>query len=325
VQAHARGWSARRLRDELRMARQAAAEASAAAKAAAAAALEAAREHEYRTLAATRVQAHARGWSARRLRDELLIAQAEVRAAVEAVEQAKMQVAPSAAAAATDATCRGELPAADGKSAGLQSSVRDGVLQLVPLFGETKQFLRQVESSDRSAPLLPPAAAAAPPLTAEEAAVAIQSRARGHAARRAWREGLDAARLCGDVFDAMDSDGCGVLGRTALLAISEAFGEQAISAASRWEARKNISREAYIEYWMSETRHRQRSGGVFDPSYARWLRDVTCTLQQALFEAWRFVEAPAYGAAGGEEWEMAGAATRVQAHVRGWSARRLRD
>eukprot|EP01049_Picozoa_sp_SAG25_P021021 SAG25_NODE_7572_length_472_cov_1.260054_1_plen_108_part_10 len=108
--------------------------------------------------------------------------------------------------------------------------MRDGVLQLVPLFGETKQFLRQVESSDRSAPLLPPAAAAAPPLTAEEAAVAIQTRARGYAARRAWREGLDAARLCGDVFDAMDSDGCGVLGRTALLAISEAFGEQAISA-----------------------------------------------------------------------------------------------
>ena len=143
-----------------------------------------------------------------------------------------------------------------------------------------------------------------PALSEEDAALRIQSRARGNAERAAFdREKLSASAWCGMFFDQVDVDGLGVIGKTELILASESFGDNVHKATARVSeilaaapeslatAAGFVDRKTFVSYWVDATRDSQSSSGCYSLGYASNLHDQLFALKAKLFEAARFVDA----------------------------------
>ena len=172
-----------------------------------------------------------------------------------------------------------------------------------------------------------------PMISDEEAAVLIQSRLRGNADRIAVSALLlDATDWVESFFDAVVDGDVGALGTAELTLVNQAFGDSVHQAGERCSvillqaspspasAAGMVDRESFVSYWLDATRDLQSSDGCYSVGHVLELRAQLSVVEERLFEAGRFVDAPVYRLPGEEE--DSAAAILIQSAARGRAGRK---
>ena len=147
---------------------------------------------------------------------------------------------------------------------------------------------------------------------------------------------LNAAQWCHDFFETMDVDGSGSVGKAELSILSAAFGESIPAALDRCDSILSfadsstsepgmIDEETYVSYWLQETEHLQTVDGAYSIGYVSMLRTVLSGLEERMFEASRFLDAPDYAPphrTGDSEEAFTASAIMLQSAFRGRSVRK---